>query len=115
MPPADRDEGSDRDTDAQALLDAIAAGRSRTESNSANAQRSEEQREADDRSYITRTVMAALRYGLPITVVLLLVLSWLEPAAAPEAIKAVVEIFKSVLLPVMTLVLGYYFGRGGKV
>lgn len=115
-PPApEAEKGADGSRNPEALLAEIADSKNRTASTAARAQRTSEQQEADDRSHITRTVMGVLRWGVPITIGMLLLLSWLEPASAPEAIKAVVEIFKTVLLPVMTLVLGYYFGRGGKV
>jgi hypothetical protein len=102
-------------TDPAELLAQIATDRQRSVAVDERTQRTSEEREAEDRSHITRTLMGTLRWGLPATVVMLLLLAWLDSTAASEAIKAVVEIFKAVLLPVITLVLGYYFGRGGKV
>ena len=99
----------------EALIQQILDGTERTRTNTEKAQSSIEEREADDRSHITRTVMDVLRWGLPAAILLLLLLAVLEPSSSSESIKAGVEIFKAVLLPIMTLVLGYYFGRGGKV
>jgi hypothetical protein len=114
VPTPDPPTGQQSEADARALLEAIAESKQRTDSNAEKARRSNEQQEADDRSPITWTVTRVLGWGVPLTILMLLALAWLEPASAPEAIKAVVEIFKAVLLPVTTLVLGYYFGRGGK-
>lgn len=67
--------------------------------------------ELDDRTLITRTVTTVFFVAVPLSILVLLVLSFFSKEAAPEAIKATADILKSVLLPIMTLVLGYYFGR----
>ena len=110
------DAGGAEDASSPAdLLQKILADTKRTRSNAENAKSTIEEREADDRSHITRTVMDVLRWGLPTAILLLLLLALLDPSSSSESIKAVVEIFKAVLLPIMTLVLGYYFGRGGRI
>lgn len=64
-----------------------------------------------DRAHFAATVSSVFLICLPVALVVLLVLSFMRADAATEAVKAVVEILKSVLLPIMTLVLGYYFAR----
>ena len=49
---------------------------------------------------------------LPLAELALLVLSFVSSDAAGDAIEAITDLLKSVLLPIVTLVLGYCFGRG---
>jgi hypothetical protein len=68
-------------------------------------------REIEDRSNIAGTVMTVFLLALPLSILFLFILSFLENANK-DAIAAIADILKSVLMPIMTLVLGYYFGRG---
>ncbi len=102
-------------SDASRLLETIVGQKQQTAQSSAAAQQSSAQQEDADRTHITRTVMDVFRWAFLLSVPLLIVLSLIMTSAAGEAIKALVDILKSVLLPIVTLVLGYYFGRGGKV
>jgi hypothetical protein len=97
-------------------LDAIATragaeGRRAAEAGQSVADRAARQ-ELDDRTLITRTVTTVFFVAVPGSLVLLLILSVISSASAKDAILAVTDILKSVLLPIVTLVLGYYFGRG---
>ena len=70
-------------------------------------------READDRSWIAKVIIgvfvAVIFAGLGILVAgAAMTGKW--DAAATQA----VDLIKSAVLPIVTLVLGYYFGRSGK-
>lgn len=69
-------------------------------------------RELDDRTRITGVVTTVFFISVPFALLSLLLLALISSASAGAAIAAVTDILKSVLLPIMTLVLGYYFGRG---
>jgi hypothetical protein len=77
-------------------------------------ERETRRQESRDRSVVTGTILTVFFVAVPLSLVALLLLSFLSKDAAPEAIKATASILKDVLLPIMTLVLGYYFGRGGR-
>jgi type VI protein secretion system component VasF len=68
-------------------------------------------REIEDRSLIASTVTTVFLVALPLALSFLFVLSFFQNANQ-DAIAAIADILKSVLMPIMTLVLGYYFGRG---
>jgi hypothetical protein len=68
-------------------------------------------REDQDRSNIAGTVMTVFLVAMPLSLLFLFILSFRENANK-EAITTIADILKSVLMPIMTLVLGYYFGRG---
>ncbi len=68
--------------------------------------------ELGDRTRITGIVTTVFFIAVPFALLSLLLLALINGAAAGAAIGAVTDILKSVLLPIMTLVLGYYFGRG---
>jgi type VI protein secretion system component VasF len=65
------------------------------------------QQEAGDRYLITRVVLWV--FGGSIALVLVVILF-----GSRESADGAADILKSVVLPVVTLVLGYYFGRAGK-
>lgn len=69
--------------------------------------------EANDRSMITREVMEKFGYAVLIVFGLLGIEGVMSKDWA-EVSKQAVDLLKSVLLPVVTLVLGYYFGRASK-
>jgi hypothetical protein len=71
------------------------------------------EQEARDRSHVTATVMAVFLVTLLVSLGALLVGGLVGGGWATIA-PHVVDILKSVVLPVVTLVLGYYFGRGGR-
>jgi hypothetical protein len=68
----------------------------------------------DPTAALAATVVRVFLVCLPLGLVALLVLSVIWAESAPEAARGIVEILKTVLLPVVTLVLGYVFGRQGR-
>jgi hypothetical protein len=71
-------------------------------------------REAEDRSWIAKAILVVF----VISIVMLLAILWTEGAMTAKwdqvALQAV-DLIKTSVLPVVTLVLGYYFGsRSGK-
>jgi hypothetical protein len=71
------------------------------------------ERENRDRSMVTGTVMAVFALTVSMGLLVLLV-GGLFTGNWVSIGPIVADILKSVVLPVVTLVLGYYFGRGGK-
>ena len=65
-----------------------------------------------DRAQLAATVSTVFLICLPVSLLALLVLSFVRAEAAAPAVAAIVELLKAVLLPIVTLVLGYYFARG---
>jgi hypothetical protein len=70
--------------------------------------------EAEDRSKITDWVMKGFA-GALVLVFVLLVLEAAMTGNWAAVVTQAVEILKSVILPIVTLVLGYYFGRASKM
>ena len=65
-----------------------------------------------DRAQLAATVSTVFLISVPASLLLLILLSFVQSGSANAAVGAIVEILKSVLLPIVTLVLGYYFARG---
>lgn len=70
-------------------------------------------READDRSMIAKWVMRGAGASVAAVYLFLILKAWATGDWNASA-QVAVEILKSVILPVVTLVLGYYFGRSGR-
>lgn len=68
--------------------------------------------DVSDRARLAATVSAVFLFSLPVAVIALLLLNLIQSSAAAEAVTGIVEIRKSVLLPIVTRVLGYHFARG---
>jgi hypothetical protein len=70
-------------------------------------------READDRSWIARQIIWVF---VGVIVAGLGILTWgaQETGEWEDAADQAIDLIKSTVLPVVTLVLGYYFGRSGK-
>lgn len=70
-------------------------------------------REAEDRSWVARRIIwifvGVIAAGLGI-----IVLGAMMTGKWDEATRQAVDLIKSCVFPVVTLVLGYYFGRSGK-
>jgi uncharacterized membrane protein len=87
-----------------------------TERNVAQSQKAAEEyarrRQQDDRSLIAKLIVYAF-VGLIAFVVVILsgALFWKPWKDIEEAAKFLLAILSSVLLPVVTLVIGYYFGK----
>lgn len=94
--------------DADALLQAASVQAREAETLADTATR----QDISDRAQLAATVSSVFLLCLPASLLALLVLSFVRADSAAEAVKAIVEILKSVLLPIVTLVLGYYFARG---
>lgn len=95
------------------LLGRIVREREAAERAETDLKRREQTQEILDRSAITNTVMVVFGLAL-IGSLALLLLAGLLSGKWDTLAAAISDILKSVLLPVVTLVLGYYFGRGGK-
>jgi hypothetical protein len=72
-----------------------------------------QKQEADDRSMITRVVIQVFGYSLGGVLLVIAGLAMLS-GEHREAQASAIDLLKSVVLPIVTLVLGYYFGRAGK-
>lgn len=69
--------------------------------------------ETSDRSMITRVVIQV--FGWSIAAVLLAILAAAYASGKWDTVSTqATDLLKSVVLPIVTLVLGYYFGRAGK-
>jgi len=95
------------------LLARIVRQREAAERGESDLRRREQAQEIIDRSAITNTVMTPFGLALILCLAILL-LAGLGSGKWETLGSAVADILKSVLLPVVTLVLGDYFGRGGK-
>jgi len=95
------------------LLARIVREREAAERAESDIRRREQAQEIIDRSAITNTVMTVFGLALILCLAILL-LAGLISGKWETLGSAVADILKSVLLPVVTLVLGYYTGRGGK-
>jgi hypothetical protein len=71
----------------------------------------EDPRQDDPTAALAATVVRVFLVCLPLGLLALLVLSIIWAESAAEAARGIVEVLKTVLLPVVTLVLGYAFGR----
>jgi len=101
------------DAETRALLLEAARKRAEAERADAELEARERERESADRSAITTTVMTVFGLALLGSLVVLL-LAGLFSGRWETLAPSVTDILKPVLLPILTLVLGYYFGRGGK-
>ncbi|MGG5818189.1 hypothetical protein [Falsiroseomonas sp. HW251] len=98
--------------DIEALRRQIAQAREQVQQ-TARAMDQGQIQEMNDRSMITRVVI--LVFGGSIGAVLLaIVIAGIASGKAEAIATQAVDLLKSVVLPIVTLVLGYYFGRAGK-
>lgn len=108
VPPA----GAAPDQDVEALRRQIAETRAQL-AQTARAMDQGQIQEVEDRSMITRVVI--LVFGGSIGAVLLaIVIAGIASGKAENIAAQAADLLKSVVLPIVTLVLGYYFGRAGK-
>ncbi len=107
--PADVGQGQGSFADAERSLRALSEGVEATR----QALASERAREADDRSWIARRVIN----GFAVSIACVLVPIAVGGAMTGQwssVIAAAVDIIKSAVVPIVTLVLGYYFGRSSR-
>lgn len=71
------------------------------------------EREDDDRSWIARAIIRVF-VGVLAVGLATLVLNGLMTGDWQNVTTQVIDLIKSTVLPVVTLVLGYYFGRSGR-
>jgi len=79
----------------------------------AELDRAARQQEFRDRSAVTNIIMLVFAGALVLALVTFVIAGLFSgrwDVLAPQ----IVDVLKSVVLPVVTLVLGYYFGRGGR-
>lgn len=101
------------DADVEALRRQLSEARAQFAQTATAIDRGMQQQEADDRSMITRVVIqvfGASLGGVLLVIIIVAIASGEYVALAEKAI----DLLKSVVLPIVTLVLGYYFGRAGK-
>jgi type VI protein secretion system component VasF len=72
-----------------------------------------QKQEADDRSMITRVVIIVFGCSM-LAVLAVIVLGSIMSQKYEDLGDKAVDLLKSTVLPIVTLVLGYYFGRAGK-
>ncbi len=97
----------------EALQRDLSAAREQVRQSAQALERSAANQEADDRSLITRVVIGV--FGASIAAVLSLIAGLaLYSGNTDQAAAHSVDLLKSVVLPVVTLVLGYYFGRAAR-
>jgi hypothetical protein len=100
------------DPEIVALRRQIAETRAQVQE-TARAMDSGQKQEADDRSMITRVVIIV--FGLSMLAVLLVLVGSAVGSGKYEDLgDKAIDLLKSTVLPIVTLVLGYYFGRAGK-
>ena len=70
-------------------------------------------RAADDRSWIARSIIWIFSAGIGVVLVLYFIEGW-QSGQWSNAASQAADLIKSVMLPVVTLILGYYFGQSHK-
>lgn len=98
-------------TDPQELLRRVGTQERRISEAAETIADSAARQDISDRAQLAATVSMVFLVCLPVSLLVLLILAF-RAESATAAVSGVVEILKSVLLPVVTLVLGYYFARG---
>ena len=99
--------------DLAALARRLARSEQATETREAELDRAVREQENRDRSAVTGMVMLVFAGTLVLSLVTFVaagLFSGKWEVLAPQ----IVDVLKSIVLPVVTLVLGYYFGRGGR-
>ncbi|MCS6855234.1 MAG: hypothetical protein NZ523_10850 [Elioraea sp.] len=107
------DPGDPPRLEANRLLEQLARERRFVETAEKTLERVEREAETRDRSTVTMIVMVVFAVALLTSLVVLLVASYASQDWTNLS-QNVLDVLKSVVLPVVTLVLGYYFGRGGR-
>ncbi len=72
------------------------------------------QQEADDRSQIARLIINIFVGAVAAVLILLALEGFLDRLSWPDVTTKAADLIKTSVLPVVTLVLGYYFGRSAK-
>jgi hypothetical protein len=101
---------------ADAILEAVRQQLSKAASDADVARRAvynPDQKRDEDRSEIAKQIIYIFTGGIVIVLILLIVDGWATGKWDTVTSQAV-DLLKSILLPVVTLILGYYFGQGGK-
>ena len=99
--------------DVAALQQQLTQARSQVQQTAQVLEQSAAKQEADDRSMITRVIIFV--FGGSMAAVLVTIVGLAIYSGKTDLVaEQVVDLLKSVVLPVVTLVLGYYFGRAGK-
>lgn len=70
-------------------------------------------RQNDDRSWIARRIMLIFTTVVTLVIVFNLVRGF-QTGQWDKAAEAIAEVLKTTMLPIVTLVLGYYFGQSSK-
>ena len=121
MPIAENDQDS-QETPEDARIDSadpLLQLEGRASTSSARAERAGtladqvNRQEADDRSWIAKRIIGIFT-GVVGGVLAILALGGIKTGEWAAAGNQAVDLIKSAVLPVVTLVLGYYFGRSGK-
>lgn len=99
--------------EASRLLEQLARERRFVETAEKTLERVEREAETRDRSTVTMIVMGVFAVALLASIIVLVIASF-KSGQWYSLGEQVLDILKSVVLPVVTLVLGYYFGRGGR-
>lgn len=101
------------DQDVEALRRQLQEARTQVLETASAIDRGMQKQEADDRSMITRVVIQVFGYSIAGVLAVIVIIAVASGQYGQVAEKAV-DLLKSVVLPIVTLVLGYYFGRAGK-
>jgi hypothetical protein len=75
-----------------------------------NVTKAEEERRGRDRSWIGKKIISLFVASVLIVLVAIVALAGIGASIWKEATEQLVTLLSSVLLPVITLVIGYYFG-----
>lgn len=107
------DQGDPPRLEASRLLEQLARERRFVETAEKTLERVEREAETRDRSTVTMIVMVVFAVALLASIIVLVIASYASDNWSSLS-QNVLDVLKSVVLPVVTLVLGYYFGRGGR-
>lgn len=79
-----------------------------------NVDEAEKERRNRDRSEIGRTIITLFVASVLIVLIAIVLMAWANLSTWKEASEKLVTLLSSVVLPVVTLVIGYYFGTERK-
>jgi len=75
-----------------------------------NVDEAEKERRSRDRSEIGRSIITLFVSSVLIVLIAIVVMAWADFTTWKEASEKLIALLSSVVLPVVTLVIGYYFG-----